>query len=79
MRNNTSHNAVCDACGNGQKESLRMFDLKVGSLKATICDECNQHLFSKSLSATVLTDSKVKSKEDLKLINRRKLKSGWPV
>lgn len=74
MRNNTKRDAVCCECGDSQKDVLNMFDLLVGGRIFTICDVCNEVLFSKCLSAEVMKNGRVKSQEDMKIISIRKLK-----
>ena len=78
MRNNTKPDAICCECGESQKEVLNMFDLCIGGNIFTICDVCNEKIFSKCLSAEVMKNGRVKSKRDLQIINRRKLKSKGP-
>lgn len=78
MRNNSNPDAVCCECGEGQKEVLNMFDLCIGGNIFTICDVCNDKIFNKCLSAEVMKNGRVKSKRDLQIINRRKLKSKGP-
>ena len=47
MRNNTKLDAICCECGESQKEVLNMFDLCIGGNIFTICDVCNEKIFSK--------------------------------
>lgn len=72
MRTNTDGKAKCDICGNGQKRSLMMFDLALGKAIFTLCDVCNEKVFDKALKATCAVNHKLKSAEDIKLINSRK-------
>ena len=74
MRNNTSSEAKCCNCGEEQKEVLNMFDLCIGDLIFTICDVCNEKVFNKCLSAECMKNNRVKSPQDIKIINRRKWK-----
>lgn len=74
MRNNTKSDAICCECGEGQKEVLNMFDLCIGGNIFTICDVCNEELFRKTLSAECYKSGRVKSREDILIINKRKQK-----
>ena len=78
MRNNTNSDAVCCECGEGQKEVLNMFDLCIGGNIFTICDVCNEKIFNKCLSAEVMKNGRIKSQQDIQIINRRKSKSKGP-
>lgn len=75
MRNNTSKDAICCECGETQNEVLNMFDLCIGGKIFTICDECNDKLFKKCLSAEVMRNGRVKSQKDIAIINKRKLRN----
>lgn len=72
MRNNTKPDAICCECGESQKEVLNMFDLCIGGNIFTICDACNEKLFSKTLSADVMKNGRIKSERDLAIIRKRK-------
>ena len=72
MRNNTEPDAICCECGEGQKEVLNMFDLCIGGNILTICDACNEALFSKTLRAECYKNGRVKSQSDIAIINKRK-------
>ena len=74
MRNNTKPNAVCCECGESQNEVLNMFDLCIGGNILTICDVCNEKLFSKCLSAECMKNGRVKSQHDIAIIHKRKNK-----
>ena len=76
MRNNTKPNAICCECGESQKEVLNMFDLCIGSNIFTICDVCNEKIFSKCLSAEIMKNGRVKSQHDMAIIRKRKTKIG---
>ena len=77
MRNNSSPDAVCCECGETQKQVLNMFDLCIADTVFTICDVCNEKIFSKCLHAEVMKNGRVKSQEDLAIIRRRKSKIGF--
>lgn len=78
MRNNTSPDAVCCECGETQKQVLNMFDLCIAGQIFTICDVCNEKIFSKCLSAEVMKNGRVKSHEDMAIIRRRRSQMGLP-
>ena len=76
MRNNTKPDAICCECGESQKEVLNMFDLCIGGNIFTICDVCNEKIFSKCLSAEVKKNAQLKSQRDLAIIRKRKSRIG---
>lgn len=73
MRVNKEVDSVCKVCGTPRKKCLEMFDIQFikGKAQITICDLCNDDLFRKTLKATVGVQSKLKSKEDMAIIQRR--------
>lgn len=76
MRNNTKSDAICCECGENQDQVLNMFDLCIGGSIFTICDACNEKIFSKCLSAEVMKNGRVKSQHDMAIIRKRKSKIG---
>ena len=76
MRNNTKPDAICCECGERQREVLNMFDLCIGGNIFTICDVCNEKILSKCLSADVKKNGRVKSKQDIAIIHKRKNRIG---
>lgn len=78
MRNNNDEDAFCCECGETQDQVLNMFDLCIADFVFTICDVCNEKIFSKCLRAEVMKNGRVKSQKDMKIINMRKQKSGLP-
>lgn len=74
MRTNKSTKCSCEECGALRKNVLDMFDINIFGEIHTICDECNDKLFYKSLRANVYTQSRLKSKEDIKVIEARNIK-----
>lgn len=76
MRNNSKPDAVCCECGENQKQVLNMFDLCIGGNIFTICDACNEKLFSKSLSAECMKNGRLKSPQDIAIIRKREIKMG---
>lgn len=71
MRNNTKPDSVCCECGQPRKKVLDMFDIQIGGEIFTICDLCNEALFYKTLRASCNVNGRVKTKEDIAIINRR--------
>lgn len=71
MRNNTDADAVCCECGENQKQVLNMFDLCIGGNIFTICDVCNEKIFTKTLRAECFKNGRVKSQHDIQIINSR--------
>lgn len=78
MRNNTKKDARCCECGEAQNRVLNMFDLCIGGTIFTICDVCNEAIFLKTLRAECYKNNRVKSKEDMAIINERGRKY-WKV
>lgn len=72
MRTNMEQDSVCCECGNSWHNSLEMFDICIGDYVFTICDRCNDLLFKKTLKASCSVNSKLKKKEDMEIIMRRK-------
>lgn len=75
MRNNTDKNAVCCECGETQDQVLNMFDLCIGGVVFTICDVCNEAIFSKTLRAECYKNGRVKQPRDISIINKRHSKA----
>lgn len=74
MRNNNDKDAICCECGDSQSQVLNMFDLCIGGQIFTICDACNEKILSKTLSAEVMKNGRVKSQQDMAIIRKRKTK-----
>lgn len=62
----------CDCCGVSAKNSLDMFELRFGDMSIIMCDKCNNILFNKTLKASCYTDGRLKSQDDINIINERK-------
>lgn len=73
MRINKEVDSVCKVCGTPRNKCLEMFDISFIKDKAqiTICDLCNEELFRKTLKATTGVQGKLKSKQDIAIIQRR--------
>lgn len=76
MRHNKDKEAFCCECGSGQDDSLGMYDICIGGTILTICDVCNEKIFSKCLSAEVMKNGRVKSQHDMAIIRKRKNRIG---
>ena len=75
MRINKEQNVCCMACNATRKNSLDMYDICIGSTILTICDECNDQLFSKTLKAQLHTQTRLKTKKDISILNARAIKN----
>lgn len=71
MRVNKKLDSVCCECGKTRRQVLDMFDIQINGETFTLCDVCNDTLFYKTLRATCYTNGRVKSKEDMLIINER--------
>lgn len=72
MKVNNKDDAICLSCGASKKESLDIFDVKVGSEIFQLCDFCMESMLFKSVKAVSHTNGRVKSKKELCIINERK-------
>lgn len=72
MRNSKDPDAVCCECWKTANESLGMFDICIGGTIHTLCDLCTDKVLSKTLSAIVSVNGRVKSQHDMAIIRRRK-------
>jgi hypothetical protein len=66
-------NCNCQCCRKGMKKVLDMFIIKFGKsdVEVTICDQCMENLFTKSLRATTYTNGRLKSKEEVAISSGR--------
>lgn len=64
---------MCPICNSTRRNTIEIFDLCIGDTIITLCDACNEKLFNKTLKATVMIQSKVKTKQDIQVIQARKL------
>lgn len=71
MRNNKNLDSVCCECGEVRKQVLDMFDVCIGGKIFTICDECNEALFYKTLNAECYKNGRVKTQQDINVMRRR--------
>lgn len=76
MRTNKKMDATCCECQAEANDSLGMFDICIGGTILTICDLCTDRILSKTLSAIVGINHRVKSPHDNEIIRRRSLANG---
>ena len=73
MRVNKKEDAICDICHKSRNQVLDMFDLSLNGHITTLCDLCNDNLFSKALKANCYTNHRLKDKHDMKIIQKRNI------
>lgn len=72
MRTVRDPDAICKICGATRKQSLEIFEIMfTEKAKLTLCDLCNEELLHKTLKASCKVNNKLKSKEDIMIINKR--------
>ena len=76
MRTNKDPDAVCCECWATADQSLGMFDICIGGTVHTVCDLCTDKILSKTVSAIVGINHRVKSPQDMDIIRRRKSREG---
>lgn len=76
MRVNTNTNSACDECGTKYNDTLEMYDLVLCGTQYTLCKDCVEVLFRKTLRADCMYNAKLKRPEDLKRIRRSKKSKG---
>lgn len=75
MRINKNDEAVCCECGNDREKSLELYDICIGGNVITICDECNDKVLSKTLSASCRLHERLKTKTDLRILRNRSIRN----
>ena len=80
MKINKEKHARCNSCLADRDHSLELFDVGfTPDGKSTtiicLCDKCMNDLFIKSLKATNMVNSRLKSKADIKVKNARNSKA----
>jgi hypothetical protein len=70
MKVNTNKDSKCNECGVAWKNTKEMWDVYFIDKKYTICFDCMEILFHKSLTATCNYNGKIKSQEDQKRMAR---------
>ena len=74
MRVNTSKSSICNECGTKYKDTLEMYDLVLCGQQFTLCKDCVEVLFHKTLKADCMYNAKLKSQEELKKAAKIKAK-----
>ena len=75
MRTNKSDNPICKVCGHTRKNSLELFDIAFTPKHIiTVCDNCLEDLFNKTLRANCQVNAKLKSQKDLAIIQNRRVR-----
>lgn len=72
MRVNENKNSVCEGCGIKWKNTKEMYDIMICSHKFTLCYDCIDQIFHKTLSASCKYNAKLKSQEDMQRIQNYK-------
>lgn len=72
MRTNKNPSSTCCECGKERAKVIEMFDIKIGKHLVTVCDECNDILFDKTLKASCRKNGKIKDKREMSIIRQRK-------
>lgn len=77
MRISKDKYVTCNACGNDEKQSVAMFDMRLAikgqnGLVLHLCDRCVSEMMDKTLKARCVVDGMVKSPQQMRVINGRK-------
>lgn len=77
MRMSKGKGITCNACGNDEKQSVVMFDMRLAikgqnGLVLHLCDRCVGEMMDKTLKARCMVDGMVKSPQQMRIINGRK-------
>lgn len=77
MRISKGKDITCNACGNDEKQSVVMFDMRLAAKgqSATVlhlCDRCVSEMMDKTLKARCMVDGMLKSPQQMRVINGRK-------
>lgn len=65
MRVNANKNSTCEGCSVKWKNTPEMYDLMICGKMFTLCFDCVDKIFHKTLSASCKYNHKVKSQEDM--------------
>lgn len=76
MRVNANKSSICNECGTKHKDALEMYDLVLCGRQFTLCKDCVEVLFQKTLRADCMYNAKLKRPEDMKRIRRNKKLKG---
>ena len=67
--------ANCELCENNTHNSLEMFQFQIGDTIHTVCDQCLEQIFQKSLSGVCHVNAKTKNNHDMAIIRKRNVAS----
>ena len=70
MRVNNDKTSVCEQCEKKYMDVKEMYDIKIFDELHTICCNCVDDLFHKTLSAQCKYNARLKSNEDMERIRR---------
>ena len=70
MRVNEKKNSCCEECGVSFKNTKEMYDIMIVDTKFTLCFNCIEKVFQKTLHASVSYNNRIKSQEDMERIRR---------
>lgn len=76
MRVNNQTESVCEDCKTPYASTPEMYDLMIADVKFTLCKECVDALFQKTLKASCMYNSRLKSTEDMKRIRQSNKRKG---
>lgn len=68
MRVNRKADSVCQECGCKWQNTPEMYDLAICDDIYTLCKDCIDDVFRKTLRMTCMYNSKVKSKDDMQRV-----------
>lgn len=74
MRVNNTKDSECNECGCPYSNAAEMYDLILCDVQFTLCKECSDTLFTKTLKASCMYNAKIKHPEDLKRAEAAKLR-----
>ncbi len=77
MRVNYDKNSICQGCSTKWKNTAEMYDMMLCGKLFTLCFDCVDKVFHKTLSANCKYNHRVKSQEDLqRASNAREIQKG---
>lgn len=68
MRVNANKNSTCSSCGTKWKNTKEMYDVMICDTLFTLCYDCVDEIFHKTLVASCKYNHKIKSQEDMQRI-----------
>lgn len=78
MRICKDNDCTCQVCGGTKKNSLDIFEVRIpdnvsdDTINFYLCDLCTDTLFNKALKATCYTQGRLKSNNDMQIIQKRR-------